>query len=166
MAEITSLSTILKTAVSIDDYFLVANKTTKKARKLSVKSMLPSITTKGAGSVDLYTGITGGNQIQLKGIKSYDTKLSVTTVDDNVLLTVNEANLDLSKMNNSTAGFLTKVNLSGVVTGSLSVPRGGTGLKQISKGGVLYANANNALAVTPLILDGALLIGSSSSGHP
>ena len=73
MAEITSLSTILKTAVSIDDYFLVANKTTKKARKLSVKSMLPSITTKGTGSVDLYSGITGGTIAPVPGCKTQHT---------------------------------------------------------------------------------------------
>ena len=63
MAEITSLPIISKSNVGTNDYLLVANSSTKKARKLSAQSLFASISTVGTGSEDLFASVTNRNQI-------------------------------------------------------------------------------------------------------
>ena len=72
MAEITSLNTVVKSNIGLSDYFLVANATTKKAKRLQVQSLFSSLVTKGSGGESLYSGITNKNQLNFKGIKSSD----------------------------------------------------------------------------------------------
>lgn len=166
MAEITSLTTVSKTDININDWFVVANKSTKKARKLQVKSMLPSVNTVGSLSESLYTSVTHGNQINLKGLKSADsTKLTVTTADNNLILTLVESGIDLNKCNNLNSGFLSSVDLSRAKN-VLSASYGGTGLNTITKGCVLYSSAANTIATRQLNTNGQLLIGNSSLGVP
>ena len=50
MAEITSLSTLSKTSVAATDFLLVANSTTKQARKFQLQSLFPSVSTAGTDS--------------------------------------------------------------------------------------------------------------------
>jgi hypothetical protein len=166
MAEITSLTSVLKSNIGLNDYFVIANSSTKKARKLAVQSLFPTLTTKGTGGESLWSAITNQNQINLKGIKSGDTGLlTVTTTDDNLVLTVLEAGIDLSLCNNDTAGFLSTVNLS-AASGTLGVNRGGTGLTTLAKGSVIYASALDTVTSTPLSSNGEILIGNGTSGYP
>ena len=167
MAEITSLSTMTKANIGTNDYFVVANKSTKKARKVSAQSFFASITTVGTGSENLYTSVTNRNQINLKGIKSGDTGLlTVATTSDNLVLTVLEAGIDLSLCNNTTSAFLTSVNFASGALGTLGVSNGGTGLTTIPKGSILYTREANILSSQTLTTNGQLLIGDSLTGYP
>ena len=166
MAEITSLTSILKGGLDLNDYFVVANKNTKRARKLSAKSMFPALVTSGTGGESLWTSITNGKQIKLKGLKSGDTGLlTVTTTDDNLVLTVLEAGIDLSLCNNTTSAFLTNVDLS-TATNTLGVVRGGTGLTTISKGSILYGSATDTISTLQFVSNGQILIGNATTGTP
>ena len=166
MAEITSLSTLVKGSVNLQDYFVVANTTTKKARRLQVNSLFASLSTLGTGSEQLYSGIAQKNQLNFKGIKSGDTGLlTVATVTDNIVLTVLEAGIDLSLCNNSSSGFISTVDLS-KASNTLGVAYGGTGLTSFVKGHVLYASDTGTIATTGLTSNGQLLIGNASTGVP
>ena len=170
MAEITSLSTLSKTSVASTDFLLVANSSTKAAKKLQLQTLFPAVSTAGTSSETIYTSatLTNKNQIVFKGIKSGDTGLlTVATSSNNIELTVLEAGIDLSLCNNTTSGFLTGVDFSGTVTGECGVTNGGTGLSTISKGQLLYASADNVIAATTAMsTDGQLLIGHTANGYP
>tara|TARA_R110002012_G_scaffold133034_1_gene286178 strand:- start:3717 stop:5309 length:1593 start_codon:yes stop_codon:yes gene_type:complete len=166
MAEITSLPSIGKLTVGTNDYLLVANSSTKKARKLQAQSLFSTLTTVGTSSEQLYVSVTNRNQINFKGLKSGDTGLlTVATTDNNLVLTVLEAGIDLSLCNNATSGFLSSVPL-GRATGKLAVNKGGTGLSSILKGSILYSNAADTITTTTLTTDGQLLIGNATLGYP
>tara|TARA_Y100000361_G_scaffold67411_1_gene59331 strand:- start:601 stop:2196 length:1596 start_codon:yes stop_codon:yes gene_type:complete len=166
MAEITSLTSVLKGGLDLNDYFVVANKNTKRARKLSAKSMFPAITTSGTGGESLWSSITNNNQINLKGLKSADTtKITIATTSDNLVITLLEAGIDLSKCDNTTSAFLTSVDLS-TATNTLGVTKGGTGLTSIVKGSVLYGSATNTISSTQFVSNGQLLIGNATTGVP
>ena len=161
MAEITSLTKLTKTNVGLQDYFVVANSTTKKARRLQVQSMFATLVTKGTGSESLYSGITNNNQLNFKGIKSGDTGLlTVATTSDNIVLTVYESGIDLSLCNNATSGFLSSVDLS-KATNTLAVSKGGTGLSTVVKGTVLYGSDTDTIAGLSMTTNGQLLIGGT-----
>ena len=170
MAEITSLSTLSKTSVAATDFLLVANSSTKAAKKLQLQTLFPAVSTGGTSSETIYTSatLTNKNQIVFKGIKSGDTGLlTVATSSNNIELTVLEAGIDLSLCNNATSGFLTGIDFSGTVTGECGVTNGGTGLSTISKGQLLYASADNVIAATTAMsTDGQLLIGHTANGYP
>ena len=170
MAEITSLSTLSKTSVAATDFLLVANSSTKAAKKLQLQTLFPAVSTAGTSSETIYTSatLTNKNQIVFKGIKSGDTGLlTVATSSNNIELTVLEAGIDLSLCNNTTSGFLTGVDFSGTVTGECGVTNGGTGLSTISKGQLLYASADNVIAATTAMsTNGQLLIGNATNGYP
>ena len=170
MAEITSLSTLSKTSVASTDFLLVANSSTKAAKKLQLQTLFPAVSTAGTSSETIYTSatLTNKNQIVFKGIKSGDTGLlTVATSSNNIELTVLEAGIDLSLCNNTTSGFLTGVDFSGTVTGECGVTNGGTGLSTISKGQLLYASADNVIAATTAMsTNGQLLIGNATTGYP
>ena len=170
MAEITSLSTLAKTSVDANEFVLVANSSTKAAKKLQLQTLFPAVSTAGTSSETIYTSatLTNKNQIVFKGIKSGDTGLlTVATSSSNIELTVLEAGIDLSLCNNATSGFLTGVDFSGTVTGECAVINGGTGLSTISKGQVLYASADNVIAATTAMsTNGQLLIGNATNGYP
>lgn len=167
MAEITSLSTMAKSNIGTNDYFVVANKSTKKARKISAQSFFASLTTVGTGGENLYISVTNRNQINMKGIKSGDTGLlTVATADDNILLTVLEAGIDLSLCNNTASAFLSSVDFSKGSLGTLGVSNGGTGLNTIPKGSLLYTTATDAVSSVALSGNGQLLIGDAVKGYP
>ena len=71
MAEITSLSTLAKTSATTTDFLLVANSTTKAARKFQLTSLFPAVSTGGSSSETLYTSatLTNKNQICIQRIK-------------------------------------------------------------------------------------------------
>jgi len=170
MAEITSLSTLSKTNALATDFLLVANSSTKAARKFQLTSLYPTVSTAGTSSETIYTSatLTNKNQIVFKGIASGDTGLlTVATTSNNVVLTVLEAGIDLSLCNNATSGFISGIDFTGSVTGECGVTNGGTGLSTITKGSLLYASADDTIAATTAMsTDGQLLIGNATNGYP
>ena len=170
MAEITSLSTLAKTSVDANDFLLVANSSTKAAKKLQLQTLFPAVSTAGTSSETIYTSatLTSKNQIVFKGIKSGDTGLlTVATDTNNIVLTVLEAGIDLSLCNNTTSGFVTGVDFTGTVTGENAVVNGGTGLSTVTKGAVLYGSATDTIAgTTAMSTNGQLLIGNATTGVP
>ena len=170
MAEITSLSTLSKTNALATDFLLVANSSTKAARKFQLTSLYPTVSTAGTSSETIYTSatLTNKNQIVFKGIASGDTGLlTVATTSNNVVLTVLEAGIDLSLCNNATSGFISGIDFTGTVTGECGVTNGGTGLSTITKGSLLYASADDTIAATTAMsTNGQLLIGNATNGYP
>ena len=170
MAEITSLSTLSKTNALATDFLLVANSSTKAARKFQLTSLYPAVSTAGTSSETIYKSatLTNKNQIVFKGIKSGDTGLlTVATTSDNIVLTVLEAGIDLSLCNNVTSGFISGIDFTGTVTGECGVTNGGTGLSTITKGSLFYASADDTIAATAAMsTNGQLLIGNATNGYP
>jgi hypothetical protein len=167
MARIVDLATLAKTSIDSNDFFVISN-TSGASKKLNASGIFPSLVTAGTGSENLWSSITNKNQLNFKGIKSGDTGLlTVTTVSDNIVLTALEAGIDLSLCNNSTSGFGSGVDFSGVVSGVNKIGNGGTGLDSIAKGAMLYASADNTLTATAAMsTHGQLLIGNTTTGIP
>tara|TARA_R110002012_G_scaffold2124_9_gene10205 strand:+ start:18797 stop:20320 length:1524 start_codon:yes stop_codon:yes gene_type:complete len=170
MAEITTLSTLAKASTTTNDYILVANSSTKAAKKFQIQSLFPSVSTAGTSSETLYNSatLTNQNQIVFKGIKSADTGLlTVATASSNIELTVLEAGIDLSLCNNVTSGFITGVDFTGTISGENPVINGGTGLSTIAKGSILYGSATDTIASSAAMsTNGQLLIGNATTGVP
>jgi len=166
---IQNLQTLAKTSVdNIYDFIEVQNQSTGALKKLLVAGLFPTMSTTGTGGQDLFISATNKNQLNFKGIKSADTaKLTATTDTNNILLTLVESGIDLSKCSNETSGFLTSMNFAQIITGQCPVVNGGTGLETIAKGSLLYASADDVIkATSPLSTNGQLLIGNSTTGIP
>tara|TARA_R110002020_G_scaffold183893_1_gene380432 strand:+ start:2040 stop:3470 length:1431 start_codon:yes stop_codon:yes gene_type:complete len=168
MAEITDLKTLAKSSVDSNDYFLISNSSTKVAKKIAVSTLFPAFATTGTSSENLWVSVTNQNQLNFKGIKSGDTGLlTVATTSNNIVLTALEAGIDLSLCNNTTAGFATGVDFTGIVTGECPVIKGGTGLSTIAKGAMLYASEDDVIAATSVMsTNGQILIGNATTGIP
>jgi len=166
MAEIKSLKTLAKASATANDVLLVTNTSTNVATKYSLTNVFPSLLNYGASGSSLFVDVTGKNQLRFKGIKSADAKVTVTTVSNDLVLSLIEAQIDLSNCNNTSSEFTNGVNFTKTVTGTNTVPNGGTGLTNIAKGSIIYAAATNVLAQTVLSTNGALLIGNATAGLP
>ena len=167
MAKLTNLTTLAKTSVVDTDYLLITNSTSQNSKKISVSTLFPAFATSGAGSEDIWVSVTNKNQLNFKGIKSGDTGLlTVATTTNNIVLTALEAGIDLSLCNNTTSGFSSGVDFTGVVTGENAVVNGATGLATIAKGAILYANAENTIVATAAPTNGQILMGNATLGYP
>lgn len=169
MGKLTDLATLAKTSVVDADYLLVTNSTSGSSKKITVSSMFPAVSTAGTSSETLYNSatLTNKNQIVFKGIKSGDTDLlTVTTDSSNIVLTALEAGIDLSLCNNTTSGFLSGVDFTGIITGECPVIRGGTGLSTIAKGSVLYASDTDVITAATPATNGHILVHNSTTGVP
>ena len=169
MAEITSLTTLAKTSVDANDFVLVANSSSKAAKKLQLQTLFPAVSTAGTSSETLYNSatLTNKNQLVFKGIKSGDTDLlTVATTSSNLVLTVLEAGIDLSLCNNATSGFVKGMDFTSTITGQCPVVNGGTGLATIAKGSILYSAAADTLSAATMTTNGQLLIGNATNGYP
>ena len=166
---IYDLRTLSKASVDTsNDYFEIANSSTRAPKKMLVSTFFPTMVTSGSSSEDIFVSVTNQNQLNFKGIKSGDTDLlTVATTSNNIVLTALEAGIDLSLCNNATSGFLTSMDFTGTVTGECAVTNGGTGLSTISKGAILYASADDTIAATTVASNNAdILVYNSTTGLP
>jgi hypothetical protein len=168
MINFSSLPTLVKTDVSGSHYLLVEDKSSSFESKISIETLFANLVTLGTSSEQLYASITNKNQLNFKGIKSGDASLlTVTTVQNNIVLTALEEGIDLNVCNNTNSGFLKSIDFSETIAGVNAVVNGGTGLSTIAKGAMLYANATNTIAATAAMsTNGQLLIGNATSGIP
>ena len=168
MINFSSLPTLVKTDVSGSHYLLVEDKSSGFDSKISIETLFANLVTLGTSSEQLYASITNKNQLNFKGIKSGDASLlTVTTVQNNIVLTALEEGIDLNVCNNTNSGFLKSIDFSETIAGVNAVVNGGTGLSTIAKGAMLYANATNTIAATAAMsTNGQLLIGNATSGIP
>jgi hypothetical protein len=168
MINFSSLPTLVKTDVSGSHYLLVEDKSSSFDSKISIETLFANLVTLGTSSEQLYASITNKNQLNFKGIKSATASLlTVTTVDNNIVLTPLPAGIDLNVCNNANSGFLKSIDFSETIDGVNAVVNGGTGLAAIAKGAMLYANATDTIAATAAMsTNGQLLIGNATSGIP
>ena len=164
---INKLAVLAKTSVDNYDYLQADNSVTGVSRKISAASLFPSLVTTGSGGENFWVSVTNKNQLNFKGLKSGDTGLlTAATTDNNIVLTVLEAGIDLSLCNNTNSLFNSGVDFTGVVTGENSPLNGGTGLSTIAKGAILYANAVDTIVATAAPTDGQILMGNATLGYP
>ena len=126
--------------------------------KLLVSELFPSLTTIGNTGETLLS-LANQNVFSQKKIKSANNLLTIATVSNELVYTVNAANIDLSQCNNTTSLFLTTVNLATNVTGVLPVANGGTGLNSFAQKSVLITTTVNTLSATSMATNGSLLVG-------
>ena len=166
MAEIKSLKSLAKSSPTINDVLLVTNTSTNIATKYTLTNLFPSLVHKGSGE-KLFTPISGKNQLNFKGIRSSaSSKLSVTTLSNDIMLAIVEQGIDLNNCNNTTSQFSKGVNFNKVVSGVNGVANGGTGLSTITKGSVLFTTDLNTMSSATLASNGQLLIGNGTTGYP
>jgi hypothetical protein len=160
MATITSLSSLSKGSVSANDFLLVANSSVPTNYKFQLQELFPVLNTAGTSSEALFVNTTNKNTLNFKGIKSLSNLLTVATASDNIVLTVNPANIDLSTCNNGTSAFLSSVSLTGAyVSGTLPVANGGTGATTLSANSLILGNGGSALSSLGAATDGQIPIG-------
>ena len=163
MSEVANWAVLSKSSLDTTHYVPVTGK-----KRFQLLQLLPSFTTVGAGGESIYDGITFGNQLNMKGLKSATpTILALATNAGNVEFSVLPAGIDLDLCDNTTSQFLKSVALASNVSGTLPVTNGGTGLATIAQGQLLYASAADTLSATSAMnVDGQILIGNSVSGVP
>lgn len=165
MASITDLTQLTKTNVTGNDLLLVANSARKDNKKFQLSDLFPSVQTDASASGQaLWTGITSKNVINLKGIESANSKLTVTTASSDIVLTLVEAQIDLNNCDNSTSAFLSSVNLASNVTGTLPVANGGTNATSFADKAVVITqdSGTDTLSAVTMSTNGQLLIGGTS----
>jgi hypothetical protein len=159
MATITSLSTLAKTSVSANDYLLIANSSVPTNYKFLASDFFPSMSTLGTSSEALFVSVTNKNTLNFKGIKSLNSLLTVATASNNITLQVNESLINLANCDNATAGFLSSVDLTADVTGTLPVANGGTGAATLTANSLILGNGTSALTALGAATNGQLVIG-------
>lgn len=159
MATITSLSTLAKTSVSANDYLLIANSSVPTNYKFLASDFFPSMSTLGTSSEALFVSVTNKNTLNFKGIKSVSSLLKVATSSNNITLQFDESLLDLALCDNSTSAFLSSVDLTADVTGTLPVANGGTGATTLTSNSVVLGNGTSALTALGVATDGQLIVG-------
>lgn len=160
MATITSLTSLAKGSVSANDFLLVANSSVPTNYKFQLQELFPVMNTVGTTSEALFISTTNKNTLNFKGIKSLSNLLTVATASDNIVLTVNPGNIDLSTCNNSTSGFLSAVSLTGgYISGTLPIANGGTGATTFTSNSLLLGNGSSALSSLGLATNGQIPIG-------
>ena len=160
MSDVTNWPTVIKTDLTASHFLAVTGK-----RKLQAISLFPSLATAGpGGGINMYSGITNQNQLNMRELISATTGMLTVTVGGTgeVLYTVLPAGFDLALMDNTTSLFLATVDLTADVGATvLPVINGGTGLATIAQGSIPYASAANVISASaPMTTNGQLLIGS------
>jgi hypothetical protein len=159
MPTISSLSTIAHTSLGVNDYLLVANGVAATNRKLLATDLFPTLNTLGTTSESLFVSITNRTTLNFKGIKSLSNLITIATASNNITVDFNPSLLDLSLCDNTTSNFLSSVDLTTDVTGTLPVANGGTGGTSFTANSLLLGNGSSALASLGAATNGQLVIG-------
>ena len=166
MANITDLTTLGKTSVTANDFFLTANSARGDNKKFGVSNLFPTVQSKsGVTGISLFVDVTDKNVINLKGIKSASSILTVaTTTANDISLDIAEAQINLANCSNSTSGFLSTVALASNVSGTLPVANGGTNATSFADKAVIITqdSGDDTLAAVAMSTNGQLLIGGTS----
>lgn len=158
--KISVLSTIAKSSVGTH-YLLTAG--TSQNYRLLASDLFPSLTVSGNTGQELLS-LANQNVFTQKKINSANTLLSIDTVSNALVFTVNATNIDLSQCDNNTSLFLKTVNLASNVTGTLPATNGGTGLSSFASKSVFISHPStaNTMQAVSLASNGQLLIGGTS----
>lgn len=159
--KISALSPLGKTSFTNDDYILVARSTTNNY-KLQANTLLPTLTSLGAGS-NYFLSLASQTAFSQKELKVSGTILGLTNNANDLTLSINQGNINLNSCDNSQANFLKTVNLaSNVVTGVLPKTNGGTGLSSLTANSIMTVSSSGNMQSTALTTNGQLLIGGAS----
>ena len=169
--KISALATT-DTLSSLDgnDYLVVGNGTTNSNSKLLANSIITTLSSIGYSTPKyLISSISNSNVVIQKGLKSANSKLTVTDTtsgdDKNILLTVVETAIDLSNCINTTSPFLSTVNLASNVGATiLPVANGGTGVATLTDKSVLITqdSGTDTVAAVAMSTNGQILMGGTS----
>jgi hypothetical protein len=161
MPKVSSFTTLAKTSVGANDYFLIANTSSPTNYKILAQDFFPSLNTVGTSSEALFINVTTRNVLNFKGIKSLTNLISVATASNNIVIDFDPSLLDLSLCDNSTSQFLSSVSLTSDVTGVLPLANGGTGASTLLSNAVLLGNGTSAISTVGAATDGQLIIGKT-----
>ena len=166
MANITDLTALGKTSVTANDFFLTANSARGDNKKFGVSNLFPTVQSKsGVTGIALFVDVTDKNVINLKGIKSASSILTVsTTTANDISLDIAESQINLANCSNSSSGFLSTVALASNVSGTLPVANGGTNATSFADKAVIITqdSGDDTLAAVAMSTNGQLLIGGTS----
>ena len=166
MANITDLTALGKTSVTANDFFLTANSARGDNKKFGVSNLFPTLQSKsGVTGIALFVDVTDKNVINLKGIKSASSILTIsTTAANDISLDIAESQINLANCSNSSSGFLSTVALASNVSGTLPVANGGTNATSFADKAVIITqdSGDDTLAAVAMSTNGQLLIGGTS----
>jgi hypothetical protein len=167
MASITELTALSRSNVTTTDFLLTANSVRQDNKRFAINDLFATVQTHASASgADLFVGITDKNVISFKGIESADSKLTVTTASQDLVLTLVEAQIVLDNCSNTASAFLSQATLSNTahVTGVLAVANGGTNASALADKSVLITQASgtDTVAAVAMSTNGQLLIGGTS----
>lgn len=169
---ISTLTTTAVASVTSDHFLVIDNAVTNSTTKLSaLAAAIQTITTLGSANASVIKSFSLGTLSQRDIIggagitvaeNTNDLTFSVTQGDININNLAGISSFDLSTANNTTSAFLSNVDLTSNVTGTLPVTSGGTGRTSFTAGTVLLGGATSITQAT-LDRDLEILVGNTST---
>lgn len=163
MARVSELQRLTNSSTlsSTDTLFVDQNGNGKKYRLLDLFDTITN--TDSMSGTSIISGTTNRTTHKFKGIKSANSRIVMSSDSNDVIMTLTEANIDLSNCNNSASGFITSVNLASDTTGTLAVASGGTGATTLADGGILLGSGTGAITAMAALAKGSIVAGDGAT---
>lgn len=163
MARVSELKRLTNSSTlsSTDTLFVDQNGSGKKYRLLDLFDTITN--TDSMSGTSIISGTTNRTTHKFKGIKSANSRIVMSSDANDVIMTLTEANIDLSNCNNSASGFITSVNLASDTTGTLAVASGGTGATTLADGGILLGSGTGAITAMAALAKGSIVAGDGAT---
>ena len=163
MARVSELQRLTNSSTlsSTDTLFVDQNGSGRKYRLLDLFDTITN--TDSMSGTSIISGTTNRTTHKFKGIKSANSRIVMSSDSNDVIMTLTEANIDLSNCNNTSSGFITSVNLASDTTGTLAVASGGTGATTLADGGILLGSGTGAITAMAALAKGSIVAGDGAT---